>query len=284
MIAPLPLHPHISDYQLAIDTSALEGMSKFTPIELDLPETPMNSRTCGIMINSKTVDRQVQQMTDVIRNKMLQTHVPKDEDDVVAEEDSVIVLVNECVNKHVEYILSGPPKENLGFGHYVKEYFPSVDEAITNDPTTMNYLEAKFAETTGILGTALAPAIEDLSFNGCAIDSIEGFAVGQDNCYYVLVGDNPDYQAELTEADGPHQPVPYNPEENPLREEARLERERELQVAMLPPEDRQAYLDDLAFGDYTKSLEKTLFNEDGSLNELTDARMHGFFNKTKTVK
>ncbi|BEG72685.1 hypothetical protein [Pseudomonas phage PA1C] len=199
-------------------------------------------RTCGIMINSKVIDRQIVQMTDVVRNKMLQTHVPKNEDDHVAEEDSVIALMQDCVNKHVEYILTAPAKENVGFVHYVEEYFPSIKNDLINDSTTMLYLEAKFAETTGMLGECLQPAIADLENNGCLIDKIENFAVGQYDSYYVLVGDNPDAPYTDDPADGPHVREPYNPNDNPYREQARLEREQELQLAMLPPEDRESYL------------------------------------------
>ena len=204
---------------------------------------PVGPRTCGIMINSKVIDRQIMQITDVVRNKLIQTHVPENEDDVIAEEDSVVAQIQDCVNKHMEYILTAPAKDNVGFTHYLDEYFPRAKEALIEDSTAMYYLEAKFAETTGLLGECLKPEIDDLENNGCLIDKIENFAVGLTDSYYVLTGDNPDvYETSTSEADLPHTPTVYNPDDNPYREQARLEREQELQLAMLPEEDREKFL------------------------------------------
>lgn len=161
------------------------------------------SRTVGIMVDNKEIERNLVQMADSIRNanyKMLEAnHIQPNEDgeyidaegdNLLMSEEDVLSVLRDAIDNHLVAAIPGSKNHNpQDFQYYLLDSFPNVAEQIQSNPAVANYLSALFASTCGTLSSTLGPAIQDIVQCNQNVESIDVFNLGANNSYYVLKGE-----------------------------------------------------------------------------------------------
>lgn len=167
----------------------------------------MQPRAIGMIIDHQEIEHILQQMTDVLRNaayKVARAKYPKghekypeyfDEQDqlMIMDEVSIKALLKDAIDHYLQFYAMARSGSPADFNYYLGDSFAFVNEHINSEPHTLSYLASQFARACGVLAATLAPVVEDLSSSGHVVESVETFAVNSKESYYLVKGENPDY-------------------------------------------------------------------------------------------
>lgn len=234
-------------------------------------------RNIGVMIDNKSIEHSLGQMSDSIRNanfKMLEAkniqpnedgeYIDEEGENLLMSEEDVKSILRDAMDSYLCASVPGSKNHNpQEFQYYLWDSFPNVAEYIQANPSVTNFLSSLFAVTCGELSATLTPAIRDIVSNNQSVGSIDVFNIGPQNSFYVLTGED-----EETVEGKDFEVVRLTKEERQAQFKAGLLEElgpegyahyQRGQEALKLAERRNE--DDIAFGKYGEALAKA-FRED----------------------
>lgn len=127
------------------------------------------SHRCAVMVDISEYQNTLNLMADVITGKALQKGF-------AADRDSVLVLLQQCIDHYLAYILGPNVQENLGFGYYITTVFSQYQTALQED-MVVKYLSDNFAVVVGQVAQKLRAGLMELEFKGQRLQHLYPYTV-----------------------------------------------------------------------------------------------------------